>query len=708
MPQTQTTNDVSPYAKPGPYVTSLTSDEEEKFRKWIKENKIPWQDGPKSDYDMRGYWKAQQKGDKYAKTEINHLDHKPHYPDTWKTPYHRTFSNESMYALPTAPHWEGDKLVPTPQQIPIPNNMPRDPNTPYDAAASSGQGSGGSQQFDFLSYFVKNKDALAKMDPDKALKLVDRVFKRFVLPKYQKVNQQKPLSDDSLEKLRLQFTARMFNIPTDQQTPNQDDQKKPTTGEKAVAGVEGAGAGVLGGVKTIAELYKKIQDHLGPIGVPAGYVAGKVAKYAGQAEGKAYEDASLRSPGAASVGAAIGHQIPASIASGGVGSVLPAAGAGASTAAKLGVGALRGAAEGSTFEASRPGGQPGSGAVWGGLLGAAFPALGKLFGLGKKAATPVAEAASTTAATEAPKTMGDVADSASKSKFGKPFKDLTPAEKVQMPAAMKEEILKQQVIKNAKAKAEKAAAKAAKEVTDTTKRAEKAAAATAKAGEQASRRAEVGGTPVAKQAVAAQAAAENPDTARIMASFKQGEGAAANAPGQVIKTNPSQDIESAKHEFEKAKGILKNSAASPEEKRIAKDNYRFWQDKLKGIEGGPKVTKVPEGATGPKVRASEGQPASPAQQASDRERIAKSRAESKQEDFGSALEKKAQEMAGKYTSATQIGVQHIPELEATVKELEGGDVVIKGLQKLRRAKKISDDIYADSLKEWIMNQLGGK
>ncbi len=34
-----------------------------------------------------------------------------HFPDTYKTPYHKTFSNESIYALPTAPHWEGDQLV---------------------------------------------------------------------------------------------------------------------------------------------------------------------------------------------------------------------------------------------------------------------------------------------------------------------------------------------------------------------------------------------------------------------------------------------------------------------------------------------------------------------------------------------------------------------------------------------------------------------
>jgi len=102
----------SRYAKPGPYVTKLDPAQETAFQGWVKQNKIPWQDTPNADYDMRGYWKAQQSGDPHAKRAAN-----LHFPDTWKTPYHKSFSNESMYALPTAPHWEGEgdaaKLVPT-------------------------------------------------------------------------------------------------------------------------------------------------------------------------------------------------------------------------------------------------------------------------------------------------------------------------------------------------------------------------------------------------------------------------------------------------------------------------------------------------------------------------------------------------------------------------------------------------------------------
>ena len=96
------------HAKPGPYVTNLHPDDEKKFQSWVKENKIPWKESPTSDYDMRGFWKASSSGTPYAKRDPQ----TKHFPDTWKTPYHETFSNESKYALPTAGHWEGEKFVP--------------------------------------------------------------------------------------------------------------------------------------------------------------------------------------------------------------------------------------------------------------------------------------------------------------------------------------------------------------------------------------------------------------------------------------------------------------------------------------------------------------------------------------------------------------------------------------------------------------------
>lgn len=90
------------------YQTSLSPEDEQKFQSWTKESKAPWQDSPTSDYDMRGYWKAQQSGDPNAHQAANQ-----HYPDTWKTPNHKTFSDESIYATPGAPHWEGGQLAPT-------------------------------------------------------------------------------------------------------------------------------------------------------------------------------------------------------------------------------------------------------------------------------------------------------------------------------------------------------------------------------------------------------------------------------------------------------------------------------------------------------------------------------------------------------------------------------------------------------------------
>ena len=96
------------FAKPGPYKTELPPQDEQKFQSWVKQNKIPFEnDTETSDYDMRGFWKAQQAGDPEAKRAAN-----LHFPDTYKTPYHETFSNESKYALPSAGHWEGDTFVP--------------------------------------------------------------------------------------------------------------------------------------------------------------------------------------------------------------------------------------------------------------------------------------------------------------------------------------------------------------------------------------------------------------------------------------------------------------------------------------------------------------------------------------------------------------------------------------------------------------------
>lgn len=105
----------SQYAKPGPYVTQLSPEEEAEFEQWVGTQKVKdpttgqeepvWRDSPTSDYDMRGFWKAMQSGD----PEATRSAQTGHYPDRFKTPYHRSFSNESQYATPDAPKWVKDK-----------------------------------------------------------------------------------------------------------------------------------------------------------------------------------------------------------------------------------------------------------------------------------------------------------------------------------------------------------------------------------------------------------------------------------------------------------------------------------------------------------------------------------------------------------------------------------------------------------------------
>jgi 2'-5' RNA ligase superfamily len=101
------------YAKPGPYVTKLSPQDEQQFQSWVKTNKIPLEDdGPKTGYDLRGFWKAAQQGDPEAKTDLNPFDNRIHYSDKWKTPYSTEgFSRQSIYAKPTAPQWYGSNAV---------------------------------------------------------------------------------------------------------------------------------------------------------------------------------------------------------------------------------------------------------------------------------------------------------------------------------------------------------------------------------------------------------------------------------------------------------------------------------------------------------------------------------------------------------------------------------------------------------------------
>lgn len=103
------------YAKPAPaggYLTRLPPQDEAKFQAWVKQNNVPFDPSPQADYDMRGFYKAMQAGDPRATTGVNQNDGKLHFGDYWKTPYHKSFSNESQWATADAPHWnEKDQLI---------------------------------------------------------------------------------------------------------------------------------------------------------------------------------------------------------------------------------------------------------------------------------------------------------------------------------------------------------------------------------------------------------------------------------------------------------------------------------------------------------------------------------------------------------------------------------------------------------------------
>jgi hypothetical protein len=100
-----------PYARPGPYNTRLDGTQEKAFRSWVAANRVPFNvNTPVTDYDMRGFWLAQQNGQN-PQTGVNAFDHKLHFTDQFKTPFDRDFSRQSQYALPYAPQWRGDRYL---------------------------------------------------------------------------------------------------------------------------------------------------------------------------------------------------------------------------------------------------------------------------------------------------------------------------------------------------------------------------------------------------------------------------------------------------------------------------------------------------------------------------------------------------------------------------------------------------------------------
>lgn len=93
-------------------MTQLTPQQQVAFQKWVQANKVPYNPNDKyPDYDMKGYWLSLQNNPQAQQAGINPATQSLHYPDTFKTPYHESFSSESKWAAPGAPSWQDDKLV---------------------------------------------------------------------------------------------------------------------------------------------------------------------------------------------------------------------------------------------------------------------------------------------------------------------------------------------------------------------------------------------------------------------------------------------------------------------------------------------------------------------------------------------------------------------------------------------------------------------
>jgi hypothetical protein len=95
-------------------VTKLSPADEAEFQKWAAANPKAVEgelDPATADYDVRGHWLAAKKGEPEAVLVPNKWDGKLHGNDKFKLPSNGTFSNESMYATPDAPRWQGNKLV---------------------------------------------------------------------------------------------------------------------------------------------------------------------------------------------------------------------------------------------------------------------------------------------------------------------------------------------------------------------------------------------------------------------------------------------------------------------------------------------------------------------------------------------------------------------------------------------------------------------
>lgn len=93
-------------SNPSDWITKLDPKAEASYQKWAKG---VGQDPNGKDYDLRGYYKdIVSKGQNQQ--ALNPSDNKMHFPDTYKTPLHESFSGESRYADPkkNPPAWAGN------------------------------------------------------------------------------------------------------------------------------------------------------------------------------------------------------------------------------------------------------------------------------------------------------------------------------------------------------------------------------------------------------------------------------------------------------------------------------------------------------------------------------------------------------------------------------------------------------------------------
>lgn len=92
-----------------PYQSNLSPADQFGFANWVSDNQVPVDLSAHSDYDMPGFYKGLIQGDQQP--QVSPVDNRMHYSDEYKTPMHRSFSQESKYAKPNAPKWVGNKLV---------------------------------------------------------------------------------------------------------------------------------------------------------------------------------------------------------------------------------------------------------------------------------------------------------------------------------------------------------------------------------------------------------------------------------------------------------------------------------------------------------------------------------------------------------------------------------------------------------------------